>query len=110
MKVLVKVVEGERDTQNAEIDRNKTIRIFGLYYGKPFDKTFEMGDYAEYDSFNLSYYGKIVGITDKSVTIEERYGSTPRRHRLKLRQFVWRNYDFDLEKTQAENSNTMNYI
>lgn len=112
-KQIVKINEAgwsARDQHSAEIERNVSIRIFGLYYGQAFDKTFKIGDYAEYDSYNLSYFGKIVSITDKSVTIEERYGSTPRRHRLKLSQFTWRNYDFDVDAKQAENSNTMNYI
>jgi hypothetical protein len=64
---------------------------------------------AEYDSFNLSYYGPIAGITDKTVTIAEPYGN-PRKHRLKLSEFIWRNYDFDLNETARKNSDTMNCI
>lgn len=69
--------------------------------------TFMLGDMAEYDSYNLSYYGKIVGITKATVVVEKTGGKT--RH-LSLYEFCWRNYDFDLEKKAAENSDTMNYI
>lgn len=67
---------------------------------------YEIGDSAEYDSYNLSYYGKIVAITNKNVTIC--YGS--RNHRLNLYQFCWRNYDFNLSKAAADNADTMMYI
>lgn len=101
-KQIVDIVRGMK----AEIDRNKSIRIFGSRSGREYDKTFILGDQAEYDSFNLSYIGKIVGITDKTVTIQERYGRTPRKHRLKLYEFNWRNYDFDLERVTHENAIT----
>jgi len=70
--------------------------------------TFLIGDAAEYDSWNLSYYGEIVSITDKTVTINPRYGE--RKRRLSLESFAWRNYNFDLDETVRQNSDTMNYI
>lgn len=70
--------------------------------------TFEIGDAAEWDSYNLSYWGHIVSITDKTVTIEHRHGGG--KSRLKLDTFAWRNYKFNLAETQARNSDTMNYI
>jgi DNA replication protein DnaD len=72
-------------------------------------KSFELGDYAEYHSYNLSYYGEIVKITEKSVEIRERYQSKT-VHRLDMYTFCWRNFGFDLVKTQQENSDTMMYI
>ena len=72
-------------------------------------RTFKIGDMAEYDSWNLSYYGKIVSITDKTVTIEEKHFDTKKR-RLKLDHFAWRNWNFDLNKTIADNHDTMMYI
>lgn len=69
---------------------------------------FEIGDMAEYDSFNLSYWGEILSITDKTVTINPRYGN--KKVRLKLESFAWRNYDFKLDQVIAKNSETMNYI
>jgi len=98
------------DDHKAEVERNKSIRIFGSRGGKTFDKTFNIGDSAEYDSYNLSYIGTIVGITDKTVTIQERYGREARKHRLKLYTFLWRNYDFDLAVKEEENSRTRMYI
>lgn len=69
---------------------------------------FVIGDMAEYDSYNLSYYGEILSITDKTVTIKPRYGN--KNVRLKLESFAWRNYNFDLNDTVQKNSDTMMYI
>jgi len=69
---------------------------------------FEIGDEAEYDSYNLKYTGKIVSITEKTVTIKPKYENKNRR--LNIRDFAWRNWNFDSEKVAAENSDTMNYI
>ena len=98
------------DDLNAEIVKGKTIRIYGTYCKSPFDKTFQLGDYAEYDSFNLSYYGEIANITEKCVTIVERYGRYRKTHRLDLYTFIWRNRAFDLAKIEARNADTMQYI
>ena len=69
---------------------------------------FKLGDIAEHSSYNLSYYGEILSITDKTVTIQDRRMN--RKYRLKLDVFAWRNYNFNLVKVQAENANTMMYI
>lgn len=87
-----------------EVLKDKSISI--LKHGV-LCNTFTLGDQAEYDSYNLSYYGKIVGITKATVVVEKTGGKS--RH-LNLYEFCWRNYDFDLEKKSAENSDTMNYI
>lgn len=92
------------DTCQAEVIRNVSIRIFGTYSGRTFDKTFKLDDMAEYDSFNLTYYGAIKSITDKTVTIQERYGREPRKHRLKLPEFMWRNHNFDLQSVMDANA------
>ena len=69
--------------------------------------TFKIGDMAEHDSYNLSYYGVITQITEKTVTIlDDCFG----KKRLKLDTFAWRNYDFDLGRVQAENHETSYYI
>ncbi len=64
--------------------------------------SFKVGDFAEYDSYNLSYYGNITKITDKTVTIKEKYETRTRR--LSMEQFVWRNFEFNLAKTQERNA------
>ena len=73
--------------------------------GQP-TNVFQLGDMAEYDSYNLSYYGVITKITAKTVTIVERHGNSPRVHRLPIERFCWRNYNFNLAKTQKENAVT----
>lgn len=76
------------------------------------DKTnkFYVGDMAEYGSYNLSYFGPITKITDKAVTIEERFGQQKTVHRLDLYKFCWRNIDFNLSQKAAQNAETSMYI
>lgn len=95
---------GSRDNLNAVVLRNESIRIYGVYNGKPFDITFKLGDTAEYDSYNLKYLGSIQGITDKGVLIKPKYSNSNKR--LDLYTFCWRNYNFDLERINAENTET----
>lgn len=94
---------------NVTLDRNKTITIDCFYKNavKPRQTitTFSVGDQAEYGSYNLSYTGTITGITDKTVTIVESKGTRNEvTHRLKLAEFCWRNWNFDLEKTKKDNA------
>ena len=85
-----------RDSYNSESD-----------YG--YSNEFQVGDTAEYDSYNLSYTGEITKITEKTVTIMA-YPDSPtmkRAHRLDIHQFAWRNYDFNREETARKNSEMM---
>lgn len=109
-----------------EIVKNTSIKVTNIENNK--NTSFKMFDLAEYDSYNLSYLGHIVGITDKTITIVEEHcfdkwkaiqagthvkkdeWDKPRIHRLKLDSFAWRNYDFNLAKTRNENHETSMYI
>jgi len=71
------------------------------------ERTFEVGDKAEYDSYNLSYFGPIKSITKKNVIIKDTSG---KNRRLPHATFHWRNINFDVAKKSAENSDTMMYI
>jgi hypothetical protein len=98
---------------SADVVKSESIRLFGVehnFYKGPraFDITFKIGDVAEYDSYNLHYLGAIIGITEKTVTIQEQHGT--RRRRLPLREFSWRNWNFDLETVVARNADTMQHI
>ena len=77
-------------------------------------KTFKVGDLVEYDSWNLSYIGKITKITPKTVFVDKngKHDHIERVEikRMKLYEFAWRNYDFDLAETSARNAETMMYI
>ena len=94
---------------NADIEPGKSIRVYGKYgeaayryKDQPaFDKTFKIGDWAEYDSYNFSYIGRIVGIGETTVTILPEHSN--RKRRLDLYQFCWRNYDFDLKQIEERN-------
>lgn len=75
--------------------------------------SFNVGDMAEYDSYNLSYYGPIVAITAKRVTIISRHdvekhnrGEKVKKHSLDMYTFSWRNHKFDLGKTAKRNYET----
>ena len=86
-----------------DVRPGRSIQIYrnGTAYRK-----FDLGDEAEYDSFNLSYTGPITGITDKGVTIQK-WGRT---HRLNIYEFCWRNWDFNAAETAARNAETSMYI
>lgn len=95
------------------INKNSEISLEGIYTNhvkgpQVFKKSFRIGDWAEYDSYNLKYNGKIVSIGEKTVTIQ--HDRCTERSRLNLKDFAWRNWDFDLEKSAKENSETMNCL
>ena len=102
----------------AEIVKGNSIKIMcDAGYRSGWSKEFKIGDYAEYDSYNLSYYGPIVAIADKTVSIickhdAARYarGEKVKTYRLDLNAFAWRNIDFDVSEASAKNSDTMMYI
>lgn len=74
------------------------------------ENTFKVGDTAVYGSYNFIYTGKIIAISEKTVTIEEPYGEGSKRHRLSLYEFCWRNDDFDLDAICKLNHETMLHI
>lgn len=113
---------------SADVTPKKSIRLYGTQkrtrwngetqtretFDLEFSNTFAIGDLAEYDSYNLSYYGKIISITAKTVTIEERHKNYDaehgKRHRLNLYQFAWRNWNFDADEAFEKNAETSMYI
>lgn len=86
-----------------EVLPKKQIKVLCEKNGVKLEKVFKIGDLAEYHSYNFSYYGEIVGIGPKSVTIQPPYSD--KKERLNLYKFAWRNYDFDLEKKKEERAN-----
>jgi len=64
-------------------------------------RKFEVGEEAEYDSYNLSYTGKIVSIGKSTVTIKNAWGDGKR---LKAQDFAWRNWNFNSEETARRNA------
>lgn len=103
--------------ENADIVKNKTIRIYGLsekkhhydkalgmnvHYRLPFDNTFEVGDRVEYGSYNRTYTGHIAAIGEKVIKIDEGYGKFSQ---LDLHTFIWRNWDLNLAKIDEDNGN-----
>lgn len=71
---------------------------------KVFDRVFCVGDNAEYGSYNLIYTSEITSITEKTVT----FGKESKR--LKLSEFIRRNYDYDFELIASKNQETSQYI
>lgn len=107
-------------TSFAAITPGRSIVLFGARNGKAYRKRFEIGDIAEYDSYNLSYTGPIRAISVKRISIGtgwSRNGSsrvTPgdpeKLKSLDIHAFDWRNYDFDAEATAVRNHETMMHI
>ena len=95
--------------QHAFIVPGKSIRLFGFVVeagvSRSYDRTYEIGDAAEYDSYNLSYYGRIHSITRNTVVIVD--GSA---HRLNIYQFARRNRSFDLQALRSANRAVMDRI
>ena len=75
-KAITKTVTPKYSQQqfDVEIVKGKSIKIEcfyeNLHVPREFTNEFEIGDEAEYDSWNLRYTGKIVSITEKTVTID----------------------------------------
>ena len=95
----------------ALVTKGESIRLVGVAYKSAedgYDVTYRIGDQAEYDSFNLSYYGTITSITDKVVTISKPYDRGVAR--LVLSKFSSRNWNFNVHAIAARNSETMMYI
>jgi hypothetical protein len=70
-----------------------------------YDRTWNLGDYAEHGSFNLSYYGTITAIGPKSVEITD--NCSGERKRLDLWSFYSQNRNWTLEKARKRNSEWM---
>lgn len=90
--------------QHATIAVGESIRIFGIYgRDTTYDRTFRLGDFAEYDSYNMAYTGKIVSIGEKTIGIED----GGKVHLLLVFDFARRNQDLDLEAIAARNFDVM---
>lgn len=115
-----KTHEGEvNQDMNADIMKGQWIRIYGIsnglvkydketkastHYKVAYDKTFKIGDTAEYDSYNTSFTGKIVAIGEKTVTISKGHGERSNAQ-LDLYTFIRRNWDYDAERIAEERAN-----
>lgn len=100
--------------QHADVIPGKSIVLHGVYMNRvggpvAYRREFKIGDVAEFDSYNLSFYGKILAIGEKTITIDSD-GLRSRAQRLDICEFSSRNWDFDQAQKSAENSATMAYI
>lgn len=69
-------------------------------------RKFEIGDEAEYDSYNLHYTAPIVAIGKTTVTFKV----DDRKKRLKAESFAWRNWNFNAAEIARRNAETSQYI
>ncbi len=100
--------------ENVELVSGKYVRLFGVkdrvvdgvLKEVEYDKKFAVGDSAEYDSYNLSYIGKIVSIGEKTILVEASATGRSKKKRLSLYDFSWRNWDFDADAIAARNLET----
>ena len=92
---------------NADILVGKSIVIYGQSGRRATDKEgefsrrFDLGDEAEYHSYNFRYTGKIVSIGQKTVGIDTRMEGV---RRLSLLDFIRRNWNFDAAAVAAHNA------
>ncbi len=115
----IKSVYSAKQNLNAEINLTKqTIRIYGTEKGVwdtkakdytpiQFDRTYKVGDIVETGSYNLTYTNPIVKFTAKNVVVNKGGDSNTF---MKLDEFIYRNWDLDLEKIKRSNHETSMYI
>tara|TARA_R110000822_G_scaffold120633_4_gene254157 strand:- start:2789 stop:3154 length:366 start_codon:yes stop_codon:yes gene_type:complete len=100
-----RVFSVQADAWNADVLPGQSIRIHGtegnLATPRSIDRTYQVGELAVYDSYNLIYTGAIVSITAKTVTIQGS-GTGEGRKRLPLAVFFSRNQR-SIEQVEAHN-------
>ena len=69
-------------------------------------RKFEIGDEAEYDSYNLRYTAPIVSIGKSTVTFKV----YDHKKRIKAENFAWRNWDFNAAEIARRNAETSQSI
>lgn len=73
---------------------------------KTFDRWFNVGDYAEFDSYNTVFFGEITKITANTVSIDTR-GLRRGDARFAHFEFVERNWNFYIAEARARNASWM---
>lgn len=68
----------------------------------PYERRFRIGDDAEYNSYNLVFFGPIVAIGAQTITIRDKHST--RNHKLDLATFSRRNRDFSVEAATKRNA------
>jgi hypothetical protein len=95
---------------NADVIPGASIRIYGTQTNhingpQTFDRTFNVGDVVEYDSFNLSYMGPVLAVGAKTIMVK--CGIYKKARRMTLAQFCSRNWNLDLAQNTRRNSEWM---
>ena len=104
---VMKINNGFRGSYNLFISPGEKVEIHThRENGELVDvRVFRCGDYAEYDSYNLSYTAPIKAITAKNVIFDmgdRCYKGKTKR--LTFDAFAWRNHDFDAVETANQNA------
>lgn len=112
-KISTAIFNLEQGKNNSWVNRNftnvnvlinrkeKTLNIIGVCGKESFDRTFKIGDTVEVGSYNLIYTGEIVNIGEKTIKVND----TGRVRMMKLGEFVYRNWNLDLESINKVNQN-----
>ena len=91
-----------------DIQKNESVAIF--VDGQEVNR-FNLGDEAEYNSYNLIYTGPITKITEKTIQITAYPGTrNERKYNLDLNTFCWRNEKFNAAKVAKYNQEEMYYL
>lgn len=101
-----------RQPQNTEYTADLVVgKSITIYKSGVEGTTFQLGDTAEYDSWNLSYTGRITKIGPKTVQITAYPGTqNERKYNLNLYKFCYRNWNFNAEETLRRNQEISYYL
>lgn len=89
---MIKAVAGRRlpTEQSVTLAKRPALKVVpGFSVEFEAGPIYYIGGQAEYDSYNLHYFGEITTITTRTVAIRPRAGSGTRR--LRMDEFAWRN-------------------
>lgn len=82
----------------------KSVHIVGIRNGKVYDRTFNVGDVVEYDSYNYRYTAPITAISLAGITVKTDYSEKTKR--MNFDEFTRRNYNLNLAEIERHNADT----
>lgn len=112
-----------REGHRAEIVPGKSITLFGVEKttrwevdqatgrGRvvpveiPFRRTFALGDVVLEHSYNMAFFGQILGISDKRITVSTSRRNGDKARHMTIYDFDSLNWDLDLAREHERNAN-----
>jgi hypothetical protein len=103
---------GVKEGEFAAITPGRSIVLFGVreqynpgggHSKRGYMSRYQMGSSAEYDSYNLAYFGQIIGITDKRVIIDKNAGYRARTSSGELGRYPVSKASLDIAQFSRKN-------